>query len=74
MNYVIWNVLHFKRTELQNQIELNTNETRVQKELIQILLEEESDSEAELERYGVINYSADTPERSSNSTDEMNDS
>ena len=53
---------------------MNTNETRVQKELIQILLEEESDSEAELEQYGVINYSADTPERSSDSTDEINDS
>lgn len=53
---------------------MNTNETRVQEELIQILLEEESDSEAELERYGIINYSSDTPERSSDSTDEMNDS
>lgn len=33
------------------------------------MLELESNSEAELERYGVINYSADTPERSSDSND-----
>lgn len=38
------------------------------------MLELESDSEAELERYGIINYSADTPETSSDSTNEMNDS
>ena len=38
------------------------------------MLELESDSEAELERYGVINYSADTPESSSDSINEMNDS
>ena len=33
------------------------------------MLELESDSEAELEQYGVINYSADTPESSSDSND-----
>lgn len=55
-------------------MERNTNETRVPKELIQILPEEMSDSESELERYGVINYSADTPENRSDSTDEKNDS
>lgn len=54
-------------------MERNTNETRVPKELIQILPEEMSDSESELERYGVINYSADTPNRS-DSASEMNDS
>lgn len=53
-------------------MERNTNETRVPKELIQILPEEVSDSESELEQYGVINYSADTPR--SDSTSEMNDS
>lgn len=54
-------------------MERNTNETRVPKELIETLPEEVSDSEAELERYGVINYSADTPNRS-DSASEMNDS
>lgn len=54
-------------------MERNTNETRVPKELIQILPEEVSDSESELERYGVINYSADTPNRS-DSASEVNDS
>ena len=38
------------------------------------MLELESDSEAELERYGVINYSSDTPESSSDSINEINDS
>lgn len=38
------------------------------------ILELESDSEIELEHYGIINYSSDTPESSSDSINEMNDS
>lgn len=54
-------------------MEGNTNGTRVPEQMIETLPEEVSDSEAELERYGVINYSADTPNRS-DSASEMNDS
>ena len=38
------------------------------------MLELESNSESELERYGIINYNADTSESNSDLIDEINDS